>query len=431
MDGYRNKEPLLRNRRNAGWWIGIGTALVVIVLIVLTWANYRYAAENPGGNDFLVHWAGTRSFLVEGVSPYSDEAAVRIQTLAYGRAALPGEHELRVAYPLYSIILFFPFALFGDFIFARALWMTVLEVSLFGMAVLSLRLVSWRPNLLLWVLYFLFSLFWYHAVRPLINGNAVIVVALLITGAFWAIRAQADELAGVLLAFATIKPQVVVLVVAFVLFYAAFNQRWRLVVWTLGTVAILCAAAAFLQPDWILQNLREVMRYPGYNPPGTPGSALAEALPAVGQRLGWALSAAVGITLVLEWVAARHADFKGFLWTACLTLVLSQWSGIQTDPGNFIVVFPALALVLALLDDRWRRSGWLVSSVLLLGLLVGLWWVFISTLSVINGQPQQSAVMFFPLPAVLGVMLLWVRWWAFHPPNLWFNMLYDQENPKR
>jgi len=420
----------LRNRRNGGWLIGIGIVLGITVLILLTWANFRYATENPGENDFLVHWAGTRSFLVDGVSPYSDQAALNIQKLAYGRAALPGENELRVAYPLYSIILFFPFALFGDFVFARALWMTVLEVCLFGMAVLSIRLVDWKPHLLVWVLFFIFSLFWYHALSPLINGNAVIVVALLITAAFWAIRAGADELAGVLLAFATIKPQVVLLVIGFVIFYAAFNRRWRLIAWTLGTVAILSAAAAFLQPDWILQNIQEVLRYPGYNPPGTPGAALSVAMPAAGQKLGWAISALVGFTLLIEWIAARNADFKGFLWTACLTLVLSQWSGIQTDPGNFIVVFPALTMVLALLDDRWQRSGWLVSTLLLLGLLIGLWWIFISTLTIENGRPQQSPVMFFPLPAVLGVMLIWVRWWAFHPANLWSTMLYDRQNPR-
>jgi hypothetical protein len=134
--------------------------------------------------------------------------------------------------------------------------------------------------------------------------------------------------------------------------------------------------------------------------------------------------------LMVEWIAARNADFKGFLWTASLTLVLSQWSGIQTDPGNFIVLFPAVTLVFALLDDRWRRNGWLVSLILMIVLLVGLWWIFISTLQTVNGQPQQSPVMFFPLPALLIVLLLWTRWWAFHPANLWFNMLYDRENPK-
>lgn len=420
----------MRNRRNTGWLIGAGIIAIIAILIALTWGNYQYAKDNPGGNDFLVHWMGTRSFLVDGISPYSDQAALRIQTMAYGKAAAPGQHELRVAYPLYSIILFFPYALFGDFVFARALWMTTLELALALMAFITIRITDWRPNLVVLALYLLFSLFWYHALRPVINGNAVIIVALLLVGAFWAMREGADELAGVLIAFSTIKPQVVIVLVAFILLYAAFNRRWRLIVWMIGTVAILVAAATFLMPDWILQNIREVLRYPGYNPPGTPGAAIAVWLPYAGQGLGWAITAVVAVLLLGEWVAGMRADFKGFLWTACLTLVLSQWSGIQTDPGNFIVLFPALILTFALLDDRWRRTGWLVSLALMLLVGVGVWWIFISTLEMVNGQPQQSPVMFFPLPLFLAVSLLWVRWWAFHPPNVWFNMLHERENRK-
>ncbi len=99
-------------------------------------------------------------------------------------------------------------------------------------------------------------------------------------------RAEADELAGVLLGFATIKPQVVLLPILFVVFYALFNRRWRLVAWLGGTIVILSAAAAFLLPDWILQNIREVIYYPSYNPPGTPGAALAVWLPALGRPPG-------------------------------------------------------------------------------------------------------------------------------------------------
>ncbi len=420
----------MRNRRSAGWLIGIGAVAFVGILVLLTWGNYRYTSQNPGGNDFLVHWEGTRSFLIDKISPYSDAAALRIQTLAYGRPAQAGEHELRVAYPLYSIILFFPFSLFGDYSFARALWMTLLELSVFFMSVISLRITGWRPNLFLLAMYFLFSFFWYQSVRPIINGNAVIVVALLITGAFWAIKAHEDDLAGILLGFATIKPQVVLLLLIFIAFYAAVNRRWRLIAWLVGTVVILSAFAAFFLPDWIMQNIQEILRYPGYNPPGTPGSALAVWMPAFGERLGYVFTAIVAILLLVEWISARHADFRGFLWTASLTLVLGTWSGIQTDPGNFIVMLPGLTMVFALLDDRWRRSGWFISVVLMLVLGAGLWWLFITTLTTVNNQPQQSPIMFFPLPAILAIMLLWVRWWAFHPPNMWFNMLYERENPK-
>jgi hypothetical protein len=408
----------------------MAVVLGVGVLVALTWGNLSYVRQNPGGNDFLVHWMGTRSFLVDGLSPYSDQTALRIQNFAYGRPALKGEHQLRVAYPLYSIILFFPFALFSDFVTARALWMTVLEIALLALSFLSIRLVNWKPNIIMLVIFTLFSILWYHAVRPLINGNAVILVALGMVGAMLAIRSGADELAGVLLAFTTIKPQVVAIFLVFIVLWALINRRLRLIAWLAGTMVILIAAATFLMPNWILQNLREVINYPSYNPPGTPGAALATLFPAMGQRLGYALTGVIVVVLLFEWVTGRNADYRGFVWMACLTLVASQWSGIQTDPGNFLVCFPALALIFALIDERYRRLGWLFSTLLMVIIGVGLWAIFINTLDYSGGQPQQSPIMFFPLPAILFVLLFWVRWWAFHPVNNWFDLVYERENPR-
>ncbi|HZU87166.1 MAG TPA: glycosyltransferase family 87 protein [Anaerolineaceae bacterium] len=418
----------MRNRRALAWLSIIGGVILIGLIVLLVIGNYNYAQQNPGGNDFLVHWVGTRDFLTKGSSPYSDETALHIQTLAYGRAALPGEHELRVAYPFYSAGLFMPFALIEDYNMARAAWMTVLELALFFMTLATMRLMRWKISPLILVFFILFSIFWYHAVRPVINGNAVILIALGVVGVFLALRNDLDELAGILLAVVTIKPQVVILIVLFVLIWAFSRRRWRLITWFFGMMVLLIAVGMLFLPDWIFQNLREVMRYASYNPPGTPGQAFAVWLPATGERLGYGLSAILAVVLLLEWWLARKADFRHFLWTACLTLVVSQWIGIQTDPGNYIVCFPALALIFATWERRWHFRGSLMVffSMLLLG--VGLWMLFLGTLET-GYQPQQSPVMIFPLPAFLLVGLYWVRWWALRPPTMLFEQLMEKDHP--
>jgi cell division protein FtsW (lipid II flippase) len=265
----------------------------------------------------------------------------------------------------------------------------------------------------------IFSVLWYHAMRPLILGNAVILIALGLTGVFLAIKYKADELAGVLLAFTTIKPQVVLVIVVFILFWAFSQNRKRLVWWFLIALVLLSASAMLLIPDWMLQNLREILRYPGYNPPGTPAAALASWWPTVGSRIGELISAACIVIVLVEWWFARKGGYRRFLWTACLTLVASLWIGIQTDPGNFIVAMPALVLCLSELTERWK-AGAAASVVIMLALLIGLWALFITTVQY-SYQPIQSPVMMFPLPAVLFVLLYWVRWWAIRPLDLWHD----------
>jgi hypothetical protein len=414
---WRTQTGYCMNRSRNTVSIAILLAVGAILgLAALTWGNYYYTSRNAGGNDFLVHWMGSRALIKDGISPYSDETALRIQNFAYGRPAKAGEHELRVAYPLYSVVLFAPFALIDDFNLARAAWMTLLEVGLVALTFLSLSLVRWRPGPVMLAVLLIFSVFWYHGLRPLINGNAVILVAVGLVGGVLALRAGADELAGVLFAFTTIKPQVVVLVLAFVVVWGVANGRWRLIGWMLGTVLLLTLSAMLIFPDWIVQDLREVIRYPSYNPPGTPGAAFASWWPSFGKRVGFALSGVMGLVLLVEWWAARKADMRGFAWTFCFTLVVSQWIGIQTDPGNFIVLFPALILSLGLISERWKRGAGLVTVSSLLVLLVGLWYLFVVTLQR-GDQPVQSPIMFFPLPAFLFVMLYWVRWWAITPPR--------------
>jgi hypothetical protein len=407
------------------WYLSI--VLLLAVLVGLTWANYRFAVENPGGNDFLVHWVGTRALLVDGVSPYSDAVALEIQELAYGRPAQPGEHELRPAYPLYSAILFLPFALTSNFTLARAFWMTTLEAGLVLLAIFSLRVTRWRPGMWFLVVYLLFTIFWYHSVRAVINGNAVILVALLVVGSLEALRTGRDELAGILLALATLKPHLVLVIGLFLVIWTLSLRRWRLLFWFLVVVLLLSVVMAFFIPDWPLQNLREILRYSSYNPPGTPAAVLATWLPATGRQIGWAISALIGLILIIEWLAARRKEFRWFLWTACLTITASQWIGVQTDPGNFVMLFTPVVLILAVLEERFTRRGRILNSFLMSVLLVGPWVLFYWTVEVAFGQPQQHPGLLFPLPLFLIIILYWVRWWAIRPQRLLVETLRDYE----
>jgi cell division protein FtsW (lipid II flippase) len=190
---------------------------------------------------------------------------------------------------------------------------------------------------------------------------------------------------------------------------------------------ILSVSAALFIPDWLLQNLREIMAYTSYNPPGTPGAVFEIWLPATGRRFGWGLSIILGVILLIEWILVRRKEFRWFLWTAGLTLVVSQWIGIQTDPGNFILLFLPLVLVFAMWAERWGRAGDVV-IIFVMGLLFVLpWAIFLQTITY-GDQPMQHPVMFFPLPLFLLISLYWVRWWAIRPRSMLVEELRAYED---
>lgn len=388
----------------------IAIGLGILILIGLLWVNFQFSQNNPGGNDFLVHYIGTRSFLFEGVSPYSDEVALKIQTAAYGHPAQGIEHELRVAYPFYSIILFTPFSIIPSFELARTIWMTVLEVSLVGMCFLTFDLFDWKPSLMVKAMVLLFSLLWYHAVRGIVNGNAVILIGLLITLVMVLLKHQKDQPAGLLLAFTTIKPHLVVLLIPILLFWGWRSKRWIFMAWFFGSMLGLFGFAWLLIPDWIMQNIWEILRYPGYNPAGTLAEALAVWLPAFESQLKWGIAILLGLMLVFEWTKIGKDNFNHLVWTAMLTLAASQWIGIQTDPGNFILLFPALILILSVLCKKWETHENALTGGMLGFLMIGLWVLFVATIQR-SYQPVQNPVMFIPVPALCLVGLYWVKWW--------------------
>jgi hypothetical protein len=383
-------------------------------LVGLTWINYRYSIQNPGGSDFLIRWVGTREFLMTGQSPYSEETTLKIQEYFYERAARPGEDQVLFIYPFYSIFIFAPFALIPDYPVARAVWMTTLEVGILLLAMVGISLSRWKPAPIGLGFLLVFSILNYYSIRPLINANISVLIGLFIFGAILAIRAEQDSWAGFLLAFATIKPQIVALVILFILIWAISERRY-VILWSfLGYLALLFAITSMLIPDWTWQNLRQFVAYPGYADPGTPGEFFINWVPGVGKKLGWALTIVLIATLIWEWRSASDKNFRWFLWTAYLTLAATALIGIPTATENYVVMLPAVILVFAAWDQEWGVFGKVLIVLSYIVLLFGVWWLFLATLKVAN-QPMQSPIMFFPLPVFLLIGLYWIRWWVLRP----------------
>jgi hypothetical protein len=402
--------------------------LTVIALAGLIWGNYQYAQNNPGGNDFLPRYLGTRLFMVKGQSPYSEATTQEIQKMVYGRPAEKEEDQVLFVYPFYSFLIFAPFALIKNYVLARAVWMTVLEISLFLLAGIGISLSRWRISRSMLVVILIFTALWYHSVRVVINGNASVLCALFLAAAFLAIRSEHDVLGGFLIALASIKPQMVVLLIPFVLIWASSQRRWLLFWSLLVSLGFLIATTVLLIPDWIWQNLVQIVAYPSYTQPGSPGAIFYQYLPGIGKQMGWVITVFTAGILFWEWRVALHRDYRWFLWTAYLTLVLTNLIGIRTATENYIALFPALIMVLAVWDERWGISGrWLIITSVLL-LLVGLWWLFLATLRMAANQPTQHPIMFFPLPIFLLIGLYWTRWWAVRPPPPILEQLRSTES---
>ena len=177
-------------------------------------ANYQFSMSVPGGNDFLARWVGAHYWVVRGINPYDPEVSLASQEMIYGRPANPAEGEdvAHFVYPLPAMIFFAPLAPFS-YPVARAIWMTILEISLPILALIGIQLARWKPSRRMLLIVMVFSLVWYHGFRSVILGQFAVIEALLMTGALLAIQRRQDGVAGILLALSIAKPQMTVLLI--------------------------------------------------------------------------------------------------------------------------------------------------------------------------------------------------------------------------
>jgi hypothetical protein len=397
-------------------WTQIVTILaVVIVLIALTIANFRFSEELPGGNDFLGRWMGARYWVQDGISPYDPQVGRASQQLIYGRAVdrEAGEDIQDFLYPFPAMIFFAPFGAL-PYTLARAIWMTILEIGLPILVLVGIAIADWKPRRGVLISLLLFSVLWYQGTRAIIIGQFAVIEALLMAGALLAVKRGRDPLAGILLGLSIAKPQMAVLLIPFVFLWAAYARRWLIIAWGVGTIAGLLAVSVLLVPDWPLMWLQQLIEHPTYTVIGPPVEILADAFPSMSGVIAVALGGALALYLFWEWAKAVGKPDRWFQWTAALTIVITNLVAFRTATTNYVVLLPALCLVFAVLADRWGTKGDVVILLMMAFILVGTWALFLAT---VEGNVEHP-IMYLPLPILTLLGLWWARWWAIRAVRL-------------
>jgi hypothetical protein len=394
----------------------VGLIFLVGLVIGFVWGNYHFADNNIGGEGFLVHWIAIRSLLTDGNSPYSDLVTAQIQASTRYQNSFTEGNPPRYTSPLYSGIVFFPFALIENKTLAHALWLTAQLIAIFLILFVGLKITAWKPAWYIFLLFSMLTTFSYHIFIPWLDGGMAIWAALFLALTFLAIHNNWNEIAGIFLALAAIQPQMTILVIIFTLIWGVSKSNKFLIVWFFMTLIILSIIGSFLVPGWIMQYLKLIYNFSENFPPVNLGLMFRYLWPGLGKQLGWILTGVFGIILIIEWFFALKKNFRWFLWTACLTMVVSQWIGMPIIPGNFAGMILPLILVSAMLTERWPRGGqWI--AVFMAGVIFVWEWVLLFR-DLNSTQPGMQLNLIIPLPLIIIIGLYWVRWWAIKPKQL-------------
>lgn len=379
---------------------GLAAALVAV--------NLRYVELAPARTSFVARWEGGHAYVADSLSPYDPEVSLRAQERVYGRPANPrrGEDPQHFLYPFPALVVFAPLGL-ADFKTAQALWLSLIEVSLFGATLAWIGALGWKPSFWMRLSLVVFGVAWFPAFAALVDGQSSAIVWLFLVGALAAIGARREALAGWLLALASVKPQLGVGLILFVGLWAWASGRRLLLGWLILGLAALFGVSFLVEPDWPLGMARHVFDYLGTS--ASP-SALARLSAELGVgSVGTLVMTAVALGYLLwEWRHSLRDDWRRFLWTAAMT----QTVVLLVTPFSSVPNLVTLCLPIAAILEAWySRQGRAVDApaTVILGLVAAASWLL--TLPILEGgQASLWVLVGMPLAALFG--LIWVRWWS-------------------
>jgi hypothetical protein len=395
--------------------------LFVILFLAISSGLVFMNLKLKGGGDFYVHWVASRGFAFDRIDPYSAEVPARVQQLVFDGSAKAGDEPYILDTPFQILLLYFPFALLSDPQLARALYTLILELALLGLAIQSLRLTDWEMPRAFAVLFVVSAVFNFYAYQAILEASPVLLLGFLYAEILILLRAEMDELAGALMAVSLYYWEVGAPFLILIFLRIVYKKRTRVFSGFFMASIVLLFISFIGYPNWILPYLRagsnNLRADFGFN----IHTIFASLLPSYGSILAWIFIAALVVALGYEWSMARSGESRRFYWTACLSLAAAPLLGFRSEMEHLSVLVIPLALVFAVVYERWRKYGAGLTYLLALIVLLVPWTIYFFPLNQFGTMTQEITFLFLPLFTIIG--LYWIRWWAIRPPRIWTDLV--------
>lgn len=381
------------------------------------------AHSRPRGSlsDLYPRWLGARELLLHHRDPYSPEITREIQIGYYGRpldSNRPGDpkDEERFAYPVYVVFLLAP-TVTVPFPVLRTVFKFALAVLVALSVLLWLHALGWRPPRTVLGILLVLTVGSFAAVQGIkLQQLSLLVAALLAAGAALLVSGQLF-LAGVFLALATIKPQLIALLAAWLVLWTFSNWRERQnLFWGfLLSVLLLAGGGEYVLPGWIGRFAHGLVAYESY----TGGHSLLDEL---ATRTGGALLTVLFLvsTAATCWRLRRFpADSPAFRLAFALVLTVTVVVVPMVAPYNQLLLLPAVFVIVRSWRPLWTRN-WLsrAACVIAAGIV---FWPWLASLGLVLASlvlPAASVQRAWAVPlwtsleiplAVLGLLSICVR----------------------
>ena len=390
-------------------------------------AAKRLAGPYAFGADIYPIWLTSREWRQERRDPYSPAITREIQIGLFGRpldARIPTDPPTdyrTFAYPAYCDLLFWP-ASELPFATFRIVWTALLATLIAAAVSCWTQALTWRVSWIWLVVIILLTLCSYPELEGLYAGQLGLLVGFLLAASLLAIVRDRLVLAGFLMAITTIKPQMTLLAIMYLLFWSMsdWRHRSRFSMSFFTTMFLLIGASLVVWSHWIPSWLGVIRGYHSYSTPPLASELLGASLGPHGGTALIIVALIAAVALGWHWRAATAGSHE-FWMTLSLLLAVTT---VAVLPGQSVFDHVILLPGIFLLASRWpaQYSSPTFRTLLAIGTAV-LLWPWLSSLALIVLRPllrpeifSSKAVFLLPLRTaaafpfvVLGLLVLAFR----------------------
>jgi hypothetical protein len=339
-------------------WTKIAVAALLVLLLLLdAYALYTIHLQKLGNAlDYYPFWAGGREVVLQQQNPYDPAVMQSIQEAIYGRPALPDENQHGYAYPAYAPFVVLPLLLI-PFSLSASLWIAGQQFLVVAAVILTIRATGWQVGRWRLLLLCLAAMTFRYTMVTLVLGQTSIWVLFFLALALWAAQRGRGGLAGLALAAASIKPQLVVLPALAMLVSLPAQVRKRTFLALGGAMAVLLIGSWLFSGNWMADYWQQLQAYRGYSTTQFPVTALAETWlpPSTSQVINALVSA-----LLLGFLALESWPWRGrgqVSFPVALAVVVSQLVVPQTGSYNLVILLlPAVVALYRLSTSPRKRT---------------------------------------------------------------------------
>lgn len=334
------------------YWLGFCVCLIVI------W--YLISILNPiviSYGDSVQYWAAGR-LLVSGENPYSADSVMALRFQVGSYAEYPQDAIPMMLYPPWTLPLLVPFGLL-NYTISRLLWFVFHLVIIFFSARFIWHLYQ-GPKNKYWVA-FLIAFIFTPSLYVLLMGHITTIHLLGILGFLYFIcqprqKWWEDYAAGACVALVTVKPNLLVIFMLAVLFWAVDNRRWKLLGGGSLLILIFSAIPLIFNPRVFVDYWEAMSNYAvGVWASPALGTILRRAF---GYDLQWLqiLPSILGLIWFLYYWF-RHRKHWNWLDQIPVLIFVSYLTSAYMWPYDMVVLMlPILQVSIEILQTNEKRS---------------------------------------------------------------------------